>query len=59
MTKDNQQTRNKCPRCSSNKDAVNVHGHYQCPDCKCVTDDCCQGECEVGLANGGGNTNPE
>ncbi len=34
----------RCVRCGSNIPAVFVHGHYQCPTCKSVTDDCCQGE---------------
>jgi len=33
-----------CSRCGCNKPKVEVHGHYQCADCKCVTDECCQGE---------------
>ena len=34
----------RCPRCMSTEKPVAVHGHYQCPTCKCVVEDCCQGE---------------
>jgi len=34
----------RCPRCGCTKPKVEVHGHYQCIDCKCVIEDCCQGE---------------
>ena len=38
-----------CPRCQSPSQAVFVHGHYQCPVCKSVIDDCCNGEtCQTG-----------
>lgn len=34
-----------CQACGCDKPKLFVHGHYQCADCKCVTDgDCCQGE---------------
>ena len=34
----------QCVRCGSRKPMVFVHGHYQCADCKSITDgDCCQG----------------
>tara|TARA_B100001123_G_C14574169_1_gene735509 strand:- start:134 stop:427 length:294 start_codon:yes stop_codon:yes gene_type:complete len=37
----------RCVNCGCTKPKVWVHGHYQCADCKCVTDgDCCQGESE-------------
>ena len=35
----------RCKRCGSDKEPVEVHGHTQCADCKCVQEDCCQGEC--------------
>ncbi len=34
----------KCERCGSIKEPNYCHGHTQCEDCKCVIDDCCQGE---------------
>ena len=40
-----QDERKKCKRCGSDKNPVDVHGHTQCVDCKCVQEDCCQGEC--------------
>ena len=34
----------QCVKCGSRKPMVFVHGHYQCANCKCITDgDCCQG----------------
>ena len=31
--------------CKELTGVVDVHGHYQCANCKCVADgDCCQGE---------------
>jgi hypothetical protein len=34
-----------CEKCGCDKPKIYVHGHYQCADCKCITDgDCCQGE---------------
>jgi len=36
-----------CPFCMCKQQPVMVHGHYQCPVCHVVTQDCCQGEtCE-------------
>ena len=33
-----------CINCGCRDPKIFVHGHYQCSDCKCVTDgDCCQG----------------
>jgi len=34
----------ECVRCGGQGYIVYVHGHYQCTYCKCVVDDCCQGE---------------
>jgi hypothetical protein len=33
-----------CPRCCQCDSIDYVHGHYQCRECKCILDDCCQGE---------------
>ena len=33
-----------CPNCMSALKPIDVHGHTQCPTCKCVIQDCCQGE---------------
>lgn len=34
----------RCPQCGSNQPKVYVHGHYQCSQCRCISDgDCCQG----------------
>ena len=33
-----------CDRCGTQTYHVYVHGHYQCNDCKVVTDPCCSGE---------------
>ena len=33
-----------CSQCGCDKPKIFVHGHYQCADCKCVTDPCCDGE---------------
>ena len=33
-----------CPNCMSALRPIDVHGHTQCPTCKCVIQDCCQGE---------------
>ena len=39
-----EEIQDRCPRCGCDKPKVEVHGHYQCADCKCVADgDCCQG----------------
>ncbi len=35
-----------CPFCNSNLGFVYVQSHYQCLNCKQVTDPCCGGECE-------------
>lgn len=32
-----------CSHCGCDKPKVFVHGHYQCADCKCNTDPCCDG----------------
>lgn len=46
-----------CPRCRTHLPPVDVHGHLQCASCKCVIQDCCQGEqaeCLMkGTADGG------
>ena len=33
-----------CDHCGTTTYHVYVHGHYQCNDCKVVTDPCCSGE---------------
>ena len=34
-----------CPFCMEKSETrLYVHGHLQCPKCKKVVDDCCQGE---------------
>jgi len=33
-----------CPKCNIKLQFVEVHGHYQCVACKCVINDCCNGE---------------
>ncbi len=33
-----------CPFCFSNKGLIYVQSHYQCLNCKQVTDPCCGGE---------------
>ena len=33
-----------CPRCCQCNTVEFVHGHYQCRECKCVLEDCCQGQ---------------
>jgi len=35
-----------CPFCNSNLGFVYVQSHYQCLNCKQITDPCCGGECE-------------
>ena len=40
----NEQIQGRCPRCGCDKPKIEVHGHYQCADCKCVTKECCEGE---------------
>ena len=32
-----------CPRCGQQATMIVVHGHYQCPLCRSVVDDCCSG----------------
>ena len=40
-----EQIQDRCPRCGCDKPKIiEVHGHYQCADCKCVTKECCEGE---------------
>jgi hypothetical protein len=34
----------RCPQCGCDKPKIFVHGHYQCADCKCNVEECCQGE---------------
>ena len=34
----------RCPQCGCDKPKIFVHGHYQCVDCKCNVEECCQGE---------------
>ena len=35
-----------CPKCQQEVIMDFVHGHYQCPNeyCKCVVEDCCNGQ---------------
>ncbi len=42
---ENKNRQPKCDKCGCDENKVYVHGHYQCANCKCITDgDCCQGE---------------
>ena len=31
----------RCPKCGCDKPKTLVNGHYQCADCKCITDGGC------------------
>ena len=33
-----------CMWCSKQVNPIEVHGHYQCPNCKINIDPCCSGE---------------
>jgi len=33
-----------CPRCQTQMQPVEVHGHVQCAVCHLVIEECCQGE---------------
>ena len=41
-----------CPKCGCTRPLDDVHGHFQCANCKCVIDDCCQGEVADGTFDG-------
>ena len=32
-----------CPVCNISTILINVHGHFQCSNCKTVTESCCDG----------------
>ena len=36
-----------CLWCGYRGTWIEVHGHYQCPDCGKNVDECCQGECDI------------
>jgi predicted nucleic acid-binding Zn ribbon protein len=39
-----QTSTSRCDKCGSLEPPIFVHGHYQCQNCRCITDgDCCQG----------------
>lgn len=50
-----------CPRCQTQMQPVEVHGHVQCSVCHLVIEECCQGEtasCGIDpddLSNGAGS----
>ncbi len=37
-------TQQNCQWCNTSIIPIDVHGHYQCPNCKINIDPCCTGE---------------